>query len=267
MNGSTTRPAALVNGEVSSGAPDGPAAGCALRVAALASVGAVLVLAGALVRFGLPFGPADSWRRTSWRPDKVRPTGLIGCWGQGPGFLAGPSDRARGGRRDRRSVAAAVLRQFVSSPEAQTRRHTAGTSLRRRRRSPVRGPGSARWPSDYWQSRREAGDGWAVVTDGLVAGATEAVSSRLCRPRLWPATWGPIRPCPCRGGERVAQSWYRAKAVTAPTLREVGPHPCERRVYGRDVVVTVVARSPEGAQTCPAPTAHAIRGSAGSAGR
>lgn len=48
---------------------------------ALAGVGAVLVLAGALIRVGLPLGPG-----TSASPTPAQPTGLVGCWGQGIEF-------------------------------------------------------------------------------------------------------------------------------------------------------------------------------------
>jgi hypothetical protein len=49
---------------------------------ALAGLGAVLVLIGALVRVGLPLGSGVFGGGQT----PVQPTGLIGCWGQGIGF-------------------------------------------------------------------------------------------------------------------------------------------------------------------------------------
>ena len=81
---------------------------------ALAGLGAVLVLAGALVRVGLPLGSGvfGGGQKT------VQPTGLIGCWGQGIGFSPQVLTSAQADAETADTGPAAALRaDFVQEPD------------------------------------------------------------------------------------------------------------------------------------------------------
>lgn len=72
---------------------------------ALAGVGAVLVLAGALIRVALPLGSG-----TSGSPTPFQPTGLIGCWGNEISFPPSVLTSAKANAETADTGAAAALR-------------------------------------------------------------------------------------------------------------------------------------------------------------
>jgi hypothetical protein len=77
---------------------------------ALAGLGAVLVLTGALIRVGLPFGGG----LFGGGQTAVQPTGLIGCWGQRPGFSPQVLTSASADAEKANTGAAAALRAALA---------------------------------------------------------------------------------------------------------------------------------------------------------
>jgi hypothetical protein len=247
--------AALVNGEgVQRVRPTARPRMRTSGLRALASVGAVLVLAGALVRFGLPFGGGLLGGGLLGGRTTAQPTGLIGCWGQGPGFspdlLTGPGSAETGD-----SVAAAVLRQFVSSPDGSDAPahgwyliEATSDEVQFVARVPPGGP------SDYWQVVVKRGTAGQFVTDGWSLGGYGSCLLETVPPAGYgPATWGLDPSVPFAAGANELHILVTEQSCHGSDPTEVGRILANVAYTDRDVVVTVVARSPEGAQTCPMP--------------
>jgi hypothetical protein len=248
--------AALVNGEGVQRVR--PTTRSRVRTGALPALAAVLAVAigvGALAVVGLPAvgGPSGA-PRTGSAPVPVASLPLIGCWGQGPGFspdlLTGPGSAETGD-----SAAAAVLRQFVSSPNGSDApahgwylMEATSDEVQFVARVPSGGP------PDFWQVVVNRGTAGQFVSDGWSLGGYGSCVLETVPPAGYgPATWTLDPSVPFAAGANELHILVAEQSCHGSDPTEVGRILANVAYTDRDVVVTVVARSPEGAQTCPAP--------------
>lgn len=179
---------------------------------------------------------------------------LIGCWGASPGFspdlLAGS-----GSAQTADTAAAGVLRKLISSPDASDAPAN-GWSLIEATPDEVqfmaRVPSGG--PSDYWQVVVKRGESGQFVTDGWSLGGYGGCLLETVSPAGYgPATWSLDPSVPFTPGANELHILVTEQSCHGSDPTEVDRILATVEYTNRAVLVTVVARSPQGAQTCPMP--------------
>ena len=224
----------------------------------VAGLALVLALAVGWAVVGLPrdrgVGGPSGAPQTGSGPTPGASQPLIGCWGASPGFS--PNLLTGTGSAEAADTAAAgVLRKLISSPDASD--------------APANGwylieatPDEAQFmarvpnggPSDYWQVVVKRGTAGQFVTDGWSLGGYGGCQLETVPPAGYgPATWTLDPSVPFTSGANELHILVSEQGCHGSNSTEVGRILASVAYTNRAVRVTVVARSPQGAQTCPMP--------------
>jgi hypothetical protein len=214
---------------------------------ALASLGVVLILAGGLVRVGLPFAPVlfGGGGQTT-----VQPTGLIGCWGQAPGFSPQVLESAKADAETADTGPAAALRaDLAQEPDMPA----SGWVIVSESDSEVMFIAREATGTDYAEVNVQRGTSLsgAVGADGWqVAGSGGCQLMAVPPAGYGPATWGLDPSVPYSASATQVSVMVQELACDSGQSAE-GRIAAHVDYSATAVTVTVFVRSLSGAQTCP----------------